>query len=480
MIADGKIASIQEDASAAKHLLMPGLVDAHVHIESSMLTPAHFAQAAVVHGTVATVSDPHEIANVLGERGVQFMLDDATQAPLKIKFGAPSCVPATPFETAGAELDATAVAALLSDDRIGYLSEMMNYPGVLGGDPEVLRKIAAAQSRGKPVDGHAPGLRGEDAAKYVAAGITTDHECTSLDEALEKIAAGCRIQIREGSAAKNYSALRSLIDSHPDQCMLCTDDTHPDDLMEGHIDRLAARAIADGAGLFNVLRVACVNAIDHYGLNVGMLREGDPADLIVVDDIESLHVCQTYIDGVLVAEAGKPLFEVAGENCPNQFNVQPKQPSDFAMPAKSNRALVIEAIDGALMTRRVVDEIQIVDGLVATNIERDVLKIAVVNRYRNAVPAVALIRGFGMTFGALASSVAHDSHNIVVVGTDDAAICAAVNEVIANRGGLAVYDGRTTDSLPLPVAGLMARGDCAEVGGAYRRLTERREDWVRG
>ncbi|MEM8678179.1 MAG: adenine deaminase [Planctomycetota bacterium] len=469
--AEGTIAAVDELASAPSRYLMPGFIDAHVHVESSMLTPAEFARAAVVHGTVATVSDPHEIGNVLGVPGVKFMLDEGEQVPLKFCFGAPSCVPATCFETAGAQLDAAAIAELLRDDRIGYLSEMMNYPGVLHDDPEVLAKIAAAKQLGKPVDGHAPGLRGADAARYIAAGITTDHECTTLAEAMDKLENGCRILIREGSAAKNYEALKSLLQTHPDRCMLCTDDNHPDDLQEGHIDRLVQRAVGDGADRLQALRASSLNVIDHYRLPVGTLRVGDPADFIVVDDLESFRVRQTYIDGVKVAEEGQPLFEPVGTETPNRFGCHAKQPSDFGLAASSDQALAMEALDGELITNRVPVSVRVDEGWVRTDPERDLLKITVVNRYQDAPPAMALIRGFGITRGAIASSVAHDSHNIVAVGVNDESICAVVNEVISHKGGLAVTDGQRMDAIKLPVAGLMCRRSCRDVGQDYARLS---------
>ena len=473
LIAHGKVSAIEEDSGAGAQVLMPGFVDAHVHIESSMLSPGEFARAAVVHGTIATVSDPHEIANVLGMAGIDFMLRAASEVPLKIRFGAPSCVPATIFETAGAELNAAAVTRLLADERIGYLSEVMNYPGVLSGDEQVMAKIAAAQRVGKPIDGHAPGLRGDDAARYVAAGISTDHECTSQEEALEKMAAGCKIQIREGSAAKNFEALQPLIASHSDRCMFCTDDTHPDDLLEGHINRLVKRAVQGGADLFGVLRMASLNAIEHYGLPVGTLRVGDPADFIVLDDLASMRVRKTFIDGQLVAEDGQPLFEATTDECPNQFSILPKRTTDFGLAALSDRALIIEAVDGELVTRQAVESITSIDGLVQTDADRDLLKLVVVNRYQDAAPAVALIRGFGLKRGAIASSVAHDSHNIVAVGVDDASLCGAINEVIGNRGGLAVAAGSDTYSIALPIAGLMSAESCEQVGRSYAQLSSR-------
>lgn len=484
-LADGRIAVIEEleksdgeasdgGAGAMNTFLLPGFVDAHVHIESSMLTPAEFARAAVTHGTVATVSDPHEIGNVLGVEGVHYMLENAARVPFKFYFGAPSCVPATSFdlETPGAEITADQVAALLDDPRILYLSEMMNFPGVLDGDPVVLAKLEAAHARNKPVDGHAPGLRGEQAARYLAAGITTDHECFTREEALDKIAAGCKISIREGSAARNFDALCGLLDEYPEQCMLCSDDKHPDELLVGHINQLVRRAVAAGVDPINALRAACVNPVEHYGLDVGLLRAGDRADLIEVDNLEDFNVLRTWIDGRLVVERGRTLIEPVEPEVVNRFDASACRPEQFAVYAESERMHVIEALDGQLITRRLTVQPKVVAGQALTDPDRDILKIAVVNRYRDAPPAVAFIHNFGLRRGAIASSVAHDSHNIVAVGASDRDLCAAVNLVIEQRGGLSVadYESGVKETLPLPIAGLMATGECAEVAAAYTRL----------
>ena len=475
-VKDGVITSIQRcdaadpEGGQSSPYLMPGFVDAHIHVESSMLLPSEFARIAVRHGTVATISDPHEIANVCGIEGIELMLQNADQVNFKFMFGAPSCVPATPFETAGATLDAAAVTQLLSDDRIGYLSEVMDFPGVLSRDPEVMAKIAAAQRYNKPVDGHAPGLRGQEAADYIAAGISTDHECFTIEEALDKIAAGCKIAIREGSAARNFDALVSLIDSHPQFCMLCSDDKHPDEFLLGHINQLAARAVAAGCDLMKVLTVACLNPVQHYGLNVGTLQVGDPADFIVVKDLENFEILSTYIDGQRVYGDGKCLIPSTATATINQFVASPISADQLAVTAETEAIRVIGAIDGQLITHGQILPAKIESGLVVSDVDRDVLKIVVVNRYQQRPPAIAFVQGFGFQSGALASSVAHDSHNIIAVGVSDEDITAAINGVIEAEGGLSFSGAGQTDVLPLPVAGLMAVDSCEVVAAKYTLL----------
>jgi adenine deaminase len=471
-IHDGRLAAIREDPSPHPNWLLPGFVDAHVHVESSLLAPCEFARLAVAHGTVATVSDPHEIANVLGVPGVEFMLADAARSPFHFHFGAPSCVPATAFDRAGATLDAAAVAALLDQPGIGSLSEMMNYPGVVRGDVEVLAKIAAAKARGKPVDGHAPGLRGSALAAYVAAGITTDHECVSLDEALEKLSLGMKILVREGSAARNFDALASLIDSHPDRVMLCSDDKHPDQLLLGHIDGLVRRALARGSDLFDVLQAASVNAVRHYGLDIGLLQPGDRADFIEVDDLHGLRIRRVFVSGELAAVDGTTLWPRLASDTPNAFAARPQAARAFAVPAGPDGALlrVIDALDGQLVTGSSLAEPRIVAGHVVADPATDVLKLALVDRYDDLPPTVAFIRNFGLRRGAIASSVAHDSHNIVAVGADDASLTRAVNLVIGARGGLAAVDETRAELLPLPIAGLMSDLPGAEVAARYAAL----------
>ncbi len=467
---NGKITAITERDHQIKNYILPGFTDAHIHIESSMLVPSEFARLAVVHGTVATISDPHEIANVLGKEGVYYMIDNGKQVPLKFHFGAPSCVPATAFETAGAVIDADDIKELLASPDISYLAEMMNYPGVLFDDPEVLQKIAWAKHFNKPVDGHAPGLRGEQAKKYVSAGISTDHECFSYEEAAEKLALGMKVIIREGSAAKNFNALIDLLPENYEQMMFCSDDKHPDDLILGHINQLCARAVAKGIDVFKVLQAAGVNPVRHYGMDVGLLRINDPADFIVVDDLTHFNVQQTYINGELVAANGKSFIDSIPFEKPNNFNVSPKQISDFELPGTADVIRVIEALDGELITNEIHRKSSIKDGKLISDTETDILKMTVVNRYQDAPPAIAFIKNFGLKRGAIAGSVGHDSHNIIAVGTTDAEICNAVNRIIKNKGGICAVDGDNNKSLPLPVAGIMSDKDGWEAGRLYEEI----------
>lgn len=473
-VENGIISSIRETNAAPAHYILPGFVDAHIHIESSMLVPTAFARIAVVHGTVATVSDPHEIANVCGIEGVHYMIDNAKQTPFRFFFGAPSCVPATSFETAGAHIDAKAIEELLSHPDIWYLSEMMNYPGVLFKDAEVMAKIVAAKKAGKPVDGHAPGLRGEDAHNYAAAGISTDHECFTIEETLDKIDAGMHIIIREGSAAKNYAALADLLRTHPDKVMFCSDDKHPDELVLHHINGLVKRSLDKGYDIFDVLRAACVNPVLHYGLPVGMLRANDPADFIVMDNMNNLNVLQTYIAGQLVAEKGKSLLPHVPVEPINKFMAQRKHASDFAIKAISAEPMirVIEANEGQLVTNELQLPGKVVDGYLVSDVENDILKMAVINRYdKNAQVATAFIRNFGLRKGAIASTVAHDCHNIIAVGVDDDALTAAVNALVDCKGGISVaVTAEDIYTMPLPIAGLMTSGDGYEVASTYASI----------
>lgn len=472
LISDGKIVSVSATQKPCKNYILPGFVDAHVHIESSMLIPSEFARLAVRHGTVATVSDPHEIANVCGLEGVLFMLNNAARVPLKIHFGAPSCVPATSFETSGATIDAAGVRTLLKRDDIYYLSEMMNYPGVLNKDAEVIEKIAIAKEYGKPVDGHSPGLRGDKARSYIEAGITTDHECVTKEEALDKLLFGMKILIREGSAAKNFDALADLINDYEDDIMFCCDDKHPDELEMHHINDHVKRSLAMGIDLFKILKVACVNPVKHYKLPVGLLRPGDPADFIVVDDLRQFNILKTVIDGQVVFSHGITKFKSVKEKPINNFGCKRKTELDFeifpgAIPAEIN---VIEALDGQLITQTKRVQPKVKDGNLVSDPSRDILKIVVVNRYSNEPVSKAFVHNFGFRHGAIASTVAHDSHNIICVGVEDQAICKAVNALIDCKGGIVVVTDHEPMVLPLDVAGLMSTDNAEHVAKQYALL----------
>jgi adenine deaminase len=474
-VREGRIAAFGPPGDgASRGFLVPGFVDAHVHVESSMMPPSEFARVAVRHGTVAAVSDPHEIANVLGVAGVEFMLRDAARRPFRFCFGAPSCVPATAFETAGAVLDAAAVSALLADPRIGYLSEMMHWPGAIAGDREVMAKIAAAVAIGKPVDGHAPQLAGDDARLYAAAGISTDHECTSLEEARHKASLGMRIAIREGSAARNFEALWPLLREFPGQCMFCTDDAHPDVLAAGHVNRLVARAVAKGIDRFDALRAACVVPVEHYRIPCGQLRIGDAADFAVVRDLEAFEAIETSIGGEIVFEAGRDRWSPLPVETPNRFREATFTAADFALPAVGASVAVrtIEPADGELVTGEGRAIAPVRDGVAEADSSQDLALIAVANRYEEAPPAVAFIRGFGIGEAAIAASVAHDCHNVVAVGGSRALLAAAVNEVFAAKGGLAVAHRGGTRCLPLPIAGLMSDRPFEAIARDYEAITE--------
>lgn len=476
-IEKGIIVSVQKiKPDNSLPFILPGFIDAHVHIESSMLVPSEFARLAVPHGTVATVSDPHEIANVCGMEGVDYMINNGKQVPFKFYFGAPSCVPATPFETAGGEITVQDIHDLLERKEISYLAEMMNWPGTVNKDPTVMEKIALAKKYGKPVDGHAPGLKGELAAKYASAGITTDHECFTKEEALDKIHLGMKIAIREGSAAKNFEALIDLIDDYPDMMMFCSDDKHPDNLAVGHINELVKRAVAKGMDVFDVLKAACINPVEHYRMDVGQLRVGDPADFILVEDLRDFKVIQTYINGQKVAENGKTLINRVTNEIINNFNTGKKKPEDFQLLAKGKKARVIQALDGQLITLEFHGEIIVKDGDAISNPDSDILKVAVVNRYNDARPSVAFIKNVGLKTGAIASSVGHDSHNIIAVGVDDVSICRAVNLLIEKKGGVSAVNGKEERVLALPVGGIMSNEDGYDVAAAYTKIDQMAKD----
>jgi adenine deaminase len=469
-VSDGKIIDIRPSEHDVKNFILPGFIDAHIHIESSMVVPSEFAKIALIHGTVATVSDPHEIANVLGVKGVHFMINNGKKVPLKFNFGAPSCVPATSFESAGAEIDSDEIKELMASPDIKYLAEMMNYPGVLFDDEKVLKKIEHSKNNNKPIDGHAPGLRGDGVSKYIAAGISTDHECFTYEEAQEKLQKGMKILIREGSAAKNFEALIDLLPVHFENMMFCSDDKHPDDLLIGHINQLCERAVAKGMDIFKVLQVACVNPVNHYNLEVGLLQQGDAADFILVDNLKEFNVLETYINGELVAKNGKSFVKSVPFEVLNNFNTDTKKIADFRLASSSEKIRVIEALDGELVTNNIEADSLIIDGNLVSNTATDVLKMTVVNRYKNEIPSIAFIKNFGIKEGAIASSVGHDSHNIIAIGTSDELICRAVNLLIKHKGGICALNNTTEKIVALPVAGIMSDQPAEIIGNAYAEL----------
>jgi len=473
-IEHGKIKSVEKINETIQTYILPGFVDAHVHIESSMLVPTEFAKKAVIHGTVATVSDPHEIANVLGKEGIYYMIENGNKCPFKFNFGAPSCVPATVFETAGAEISAADIDELMSKNEIKYLAEMMNYPGVLFQDKIVMEKIAIAQKYLKPIDGHAPGLTGEKAIQYIHAGISTDHECFTYEEAKFKLENGMKVLIREGSAAKNFEALIDLLHDFPNEIMFCSDDKHPDDLLLGHINLLVKRALSKGINLFKVLKAACVNPVLHYNLNVGLLRIMDNADFIIINNLKDFEILETYIDGKLVAQNGNRFIKTKPEKVINNFSIKEKNVADFELQVLTDKVRIIEVIDGQLITKNLEGNVlKNKNGKAISDIKNDILKMSIVNRYHEAPIASAIIKNFGLQQGAIASSVAHDSHNIIVVGVDDESMCKVVNALIQHKGGLAVAGVDSCTVLPLPIAGLMSQDSCEVVAEKYTALVHK-------
>lgn len=455
---------------APNQYIIPGLVDAHIHIESSMLSPGGFAKLAVRQGTIASVSDPHEIANVLGMQGVEYMIRDGNKVPFKFFFGAPSCVPATPFETSGAVIGEKEIAKLLIREEIKYLSEMMNFPGVIGGDAEVSLKIMHAKNSKKPIDGHAPGLRGMELKKYINSGISTDHECFTIEEAKEKIENGMIVQIREGSAARNFDTLFPLISEYPGNVMLCSDDLHPDDLLKGHINKLIKKGLKKGLDIFDLLTAAIVIPNKHYNLGLGLLQENDPADMVVIDKLDNFKVKQTYIDGKLVYDEGKVLFDYENEEALNNFIASSIHTSDLKVKAKGKKIRVIKAFDGELITGEEIVSARINGSEVVSDPKNDIHKIVVVNRYKESKPVVGFITGFGLTNGAMASSIAHDSHNLIAIGSNDTAIAKVLNEVIESKGGIAVFNEGKLDSMQLRIAGLMSDDNPEKVANDYERI----------
>ncbi|MFC1752785.1 adenine deaminase [Thermoproteota archaeon] len=472
-IENGIIKEIKQEANSFDTYILPGFVDAHIHIESSMLPPVEFARAAMPHGTVGVVSDPHEIANVLGINGIHYMLDNAALSPLTVCFGGPSCVPASPFENGGAVISAEDIDHLLSTKAMGYLAEMMNYPGIIHGFEEVMSKITIAKKHNKPIDGHAPGLKGSELERYIKAGITTEHEAVSYEEALEKMQKGMKILIREGSAAKNFNELIPLLNTNPDKCMFCSDDKHPDDLLAGHINELVRRAVKMGYDVMKVLKAACLNPVQHYKMDVGLLRPGDSADFIITNNLKDFSIINVIKKGIKVAEKGSFLFPYHHSEIINNFKLKKRKINEFNLPYDKGDINVIGVIDGQLITQKLTAKPKLEGNTVVSDPQNDVLKLCVINRYKkDSKPAIGFVKNIGLKQGAIGSSVAHDSHNIVVTGVDDASICTVVNALINTKGGICAYNNKTNTlkTLPLPIAGIMSDKPVEEVAASYSEL----------
>lgn len=469
-VENGKITAINPINERLRTYVLPGFIDAHIHIESSMLLPSEFAKVAVLHGTVATVSDPHEIANIMGVEGINYMIENSKTVPFHFFFGAPSCVPATCFETAGAELDSHDVGHLMQNPDIWYLAEVMNYPAVIAREPEMMAKINAAHQCGKPVDGHAPGIRGKQIADYINAGISTDHECFTFEEGQEKLNLGMKVIIREGSAAKNFEALIPLLNLYPQQIMFCSDDKHPDDLLDGHINLLVKRALSLGYNLFDILFAACILPVKHYNLPVGLLQKNDSADFIIIDSLENFNIIETYIKGVCVAQNQQSLIQTNSFRAINKFNCNPVRPQQLELKLSNSKVKIIKVHNRQLITTTAIDHLPIKNGVLCSDLEKDILKIVVVNRYFNAPPSIAFIKNFGLKKGAIASCIAHDSHNIVAVGVMDEDLSKAINLIISHQGGISLAEGDTEQVLPLPVAGIMSNKSAVEIAQAYQKI----------
>lgn len=453
---EGVIVSVDRSAGEFPGYLVPGFLDAHIHIDSSLLCPSRFAEAVVPRGTTAVVTDPHEIGNVLGLPGIDWMREDAATVPLRVRFTAPSCVPATPFETSGAAIGPAEVARLLAQEDVVALGEVMNFPGAVAGDPDVLAKIAAAKRAGKPVDGHCPLLAGRRLAAYAALGITTDHECTSAAEALEKHALGMRIMVREGSAARNLTDLAPFARDH--EFFLVSDDRIAPDLLRGHVDRLLARSVALGIDPIHALRAVTIRPASHYRLPLGILAPGRMADVVRVRDLSRFEPMEVFVGGERAATGGEPEFRASPRLPPGRIAISPRRAEEFALPAAAPRARVrvIRLVPDEILTEAGVETMQASGGRIVPDVARDLLPISLVNRYRDAPVATAVVSGFGLREGAIASSIAHDSHNLLVVGTSPEEMARAVNLLLGSSGGLAAVGGGETTLLPLPAGGLMS------------------------
>lgn len=488
----------EKDPVDVRGLVIPGFIDSHIHIESSMITPAQFARIAVRHGTTSVVCDPHEIANVLGIDGIELMIKNANEVPFNFFFTAPSCVPATTFETSGAILNSSDIEYLLKKDEIVALGEMMNFPGVINGDEEVLKKLDLARKYGKPIDGHAPLLSNENLDKYLAQGISTDHECTNILEAIEKKLKGMKIMVRDGSSALNMEGLFNIDEGNlliknpsswdliyrdiferkifsPIFDFIVSDDKHPNDLIKGHLNLSIKKAVDLGIDSLKAIDMVTINPAYHYNLNCGAIVEGAKADFIVVDSISDCNVLRTYVAGECVFDGENVLFDVPEIETNNSINASKKSSGDFDIHYDGDECEVnvIECFDGELLTKKTTAKLSVKDGIIQPDVHKDILKIAVVERYGGNTVANAFIKGFGLKKGAIASSVAHDSHNIIVVGNNSDMMAQAVNRVIDDMGGIAIVSEQFSDSLPLPIAGLMSNENAYDVAQKLAILHKR-------
>ena len=480
LIENGLITSITQTDGKSDNYIIPPFVDSHIHFESSMLTPSEFARTAAIHGTIGIVADPHEIANVAGMAGIRYFIEDAKKVPLKIFFGAPSCVPATDFESSGARITAKEIEELFKVDKLHFLGELMNFPGVLSKDNIVLDKINIAKKYGKVIDGHCPKLTEFNLINYIDAGISTDHETTTLSEAIEKILNGMKIQIRSGSAAKDFNQLYSLIDDYTDKLMFCSDDLEPADLKKGHINLLVKKAIAKGIDIIKVLKVASINPIMHYNLNIGMLRVGDPADFLVIDNFTDFNIIQTHCDGKLIAENGKTKLEYQKPEIINNFNTNKITPNDIEIKLPQNNenkesvlTNVIGITNSRIITKLEQHLLPVENATILPDLSQDIIKLVVHNRYKpRRKLAKAFVKGMQLQNIAIASSVAHDSHNIIAAGVNDNLICNAINIIVEAQGGIAVALNDETKILKLNIAGLMSDLNIEEVAKLKNELED--------
>lgn len=482
VIDQNRIVSVVENQNIYDRYILPGFIDAHVHIESSMLLPVEFSRLVISKGTVAIVTDPHEIANVLGIPGIDFMIGNSKNASIKIYFTIPSCVPATSFDYCGSKLSSQDTEVLFKTGYFVGLSEMMNIPGVVSEDVEVWKKLNLFREAHVVIDGHAPGLKGPDLKKYIEAGISTDHECSNINEAIEKIISGMKILIREGSAAKNYESLKLLIKDYPDKLMFCTDDSHPDDLLfRGHIDKMVRKAVQEGFDLFDVLKIAILNPIEHYGLNVGTLKVGDPADFIICRDLRDFEILSVYIEGIERYKAAQKLASIfPDKNSIEKITAYSKQKfvrkkvniTELSKPVQQ-QITAIKVLKNEILTEKVMFPVKISLNF-ESDISRDILKIVYLNRYtENSIPQIAYITGIGLKKGAFATSISHDSHNIIAVGCRDQELAEAINAVIENKGGLSVTCENEVDILSLPIAGIMTVCPGEEVAEDWKQLIQK-------